>query len=310
MRRVSNFPDLASLAPIEMKPNFLIVGAPKCGTTAMWKYLQDHPDVFLSPRKDMHYFGSDLQFTKRQRFSQTEYLHFFREATEKAVGEASVWYLYSKNAAAEIHRFDPSMKIIIMLRDPVQMMYAHYTQMRFNGLGDENLTTFEEALDAEEDRKQGRRIPKENTLPQALFYREIGKLAEQIQRYQQFFPPEQILYLFQEDMKDKMAQMYRETLSFLQVDPNHPMDFPRINRHKVVRFEWVRKSISIIPQSFKQKLPVSARKHLSKRIRKINSKHAKRAPLQPDLAQILRKERAEDILFLSQTTGRDLQHWK
>ena len=66
-----------------MKPNFLIVGAPKCGTTAMWKYLQAHPDVFLSPRKDMHYFGSDLRFSKRKRFSEAEYLQFFAGAKEK-----------------------------------------------------------------------------------------------------------------------------------------------------------------------------------------------------------------------------------
>ena len=84
-----------------MIPNFLIVGAPKCGTTAMWRYLQAHPNIFLSPRKDIHYFGSDLRFTKRSTFSHSEYLQFFASATEKAVGEASVWYLYSQKAAEE-----------------------------------------------------------------------------------------------------------------------------------------------------------------------------------------------------------------
>ena len=108
-----------------MKPNFLIVGAPKCGTTALWRYLNAHPDIFMSPRKDMHFFGSDLDFTKRSRFTQKEYEQFFEHATQKAIGEASVWYLYSQKAAQEIAAYRPDMKIIIMVRDPIQIMYAH-----------------------------------------------------------------------------------------------------------------------------------------------------------------------------------------
>ncbi|MAA79424.1 MAG: hypothetical protein CL916_09200 [Deltaproteobacteria bacterium] len=293
-----------------MRPNFLIVGAPKCGTTAMWKYLQQHPDIFLSPRKDMHYFGSDLDFRVRTRFSKKEYEDFFSDAKEKARGEASVWYLFSKHAAEEIHAYDPNMKIIIMLRDPIPLMYAHYTQMRLNALGDEDITTFEEALAAEAARKRGQRIPKHNTLPSALFYTEIGRLSIQIQRYLDVFPREQILFLFQEDMGKNMEEVYRQTLEFLDVDLNHQTSFERVNTHKEIRSEWIRTLIGATPQSIKSLLSSKRRVKVSRWLRRVNMKHAQRPNLDPKLERKLRLEFSSEIDALSAVIGRNLEHWK
>ena len=291
-----------------MKPNFLIVGAPKCGTTAMWKYLNQHPEVFLSPRKDIHFFGSDLKFRRRSRFSQTEYESFFSDCTEKARGEASVWYLHSQKAAEEIHQYDPNMKIIIMLRDPIQLMYAHYTQMRLNALGDEDLPTFEQALAAEPARRNGKQIPKNNSIVSALYYTDIGTLSTQIQRYLNIFPREQILFLFQEDMKTKMPEMYIQTLEFLGVHTDFAPDFTKVNTHKEIRSEFLRKVIGKTPTPFKRILPATKQKKLSRWLRKINSKHAKRPALDPQLEYRLEpnfhgNRRAFAIVH------RDLNHW-
>ncbi len=293
-----------------MKPNFLIVGAPKCGTTAMWRYLNQHPDVFLSPRKDIHFFGSDLAFRRRSRFTPTEYEAFFSDCTEKVRGEASVWYLHSKNAAQEIWNYNSKMKIIIMLRDPIQLMYAHYTQMRLNALGDEDLPTFSQALDAEAARKRGERIPQNNSIVSALFYTEIGKLSVQIQRYLDIFPKEQILFLFQEDMKTKMPTLYKETLSFLEVPTDFLPDFARINSHKEIRYEFVRKLIGKTPTSFKRILPATKQQQLSRWLRKINTRHAKRPALDPQLEHRLRAQFKAEIDALSVLVERDLNHWK
>jgi hypothetical protein len=293
-----------------VNPNFLIVGAPKCGTTAMWRYLEQHPDVFLSPRKDMHFFGSDLDFRVRTRFSQTEYESFFSDIHVTARGEASVWYLHSKQAAEEIHAYDPNMKIIIMLRDPIQLMYAHYTQMRLNALGDEDIHSFAEALHAEPARKRGKQIPKHNTLASALFYTEIARLSIQITRYLELFPREQILFLFQEDMKSKMPELYRDTLLFLGVDPDFKIPFTKINTHKEIRFEFIRTLIGSTPQSIKSLLPSNGRKRLQRWLRKINMKHATRTPLEPKLEKKLRAQFSSEIDALSAILGRDLSHWK
>ena len=293
-----------------MRPNFLIVGAPKCGTTAMWRYLNQHPEVFLSPRKDMHYFGSDLDFSVRTRFSQAEYEAFFANTTAQAKGEASVWYLHSKRAAEEIHAYDPNMKIIIMLRDPISLMYAHYTQMRLNALGNEDITSFEEALEAEPARKRGQRIPKHNTLPSALYYTEIARLSVQIQRYLDVFPKEQILFIFQEDMHKNTTEEYRKTLLFLGVDPDVQISFDKINTHKEIRFEFIRTLIGATPQSVKSYIPRSWRHKASKMIRKMNTKHAKRKPIDPDLEKKLRMQFSSEIDALAAIIGKDLSSWK
>ena len=115
------------------KPDFFIVGAPKGGTTAMNAYLGQHPEIFIAERKELHFFGTDLDFSS-PRITQEQYLSCFSEVqNEKRVGETSVWYLYSKQAAVEIKKFCPSANIIIMLRNPVDMLYSQHSQFLYNG---------------------------------------------------------------------------------------------------------------------------------------------------------------------------------
>src|SRR6266545_5937438 len=131
------------------RPDFFIVGAPKCGTTALNDYLKDHPEIFISARKELHFFGSDLVFRGPRRITEQEYLSFFAPARhEKRLGEASVWYLYSQQAAAEIKAFSPAARIIIMLRNPVDMMYSLHSQRLYNGR--ETISDFAKALATEE----------------------------------------------------------------------------------------------------------------------------------------------------------------
>jgi hypothetical protein len=292
-----------------IRPNFLIVGAPKCGTTAMWRYLGAHPEIWMCPRKDMHYFGSDLNFKRRDRFTEEEYLAFFEEAGGRAVGEASVWYLYSKKAAEEIHRFDPSMKIIVMLREPVSLMYAHYTQMRYNGLGDEDQTSFQAALDREEARAEGWDLPEGTPLPEALLYRRIATLSGQIMRYYEVFPPEQIHIVLQDDMKRDMAGTYRKTLDFLGVDPGFETDFKRVNTHKTIRSERLRSLVRATPAAFKDMLPRGMRMQFRQLMRRFNSKHGNREPLGAELKGRLREDFRDEIATLADLIGRDLGDW-
>ena len=94
------------------KPNLFIVGAPKCGTTSMFSYLQQHPDIFMSNNKEPHYFGSDLtRIGNLYNFTENEYLKLFLNANnEKIIGEASTHYLYSKTAPKEIKSFNKESK--------------------------------------------------------------------------------------------------------------------------------------------------------------------------------------------------------
>src|SRR5580704_4939990 len=116
-------------SPAIKKPDCFLVGAPKCGTTAMADYLAGHPDVFMA-KKEMHVFGADLHFASHfYRRNLGAYLQeFSRRTTQGVAGEASVWYLLSGQAAAEIKAFNPEARIVIMLREPVEVLYSLYYQ--------------------------------------------------------------------------------------------------------------------------------------------------------------------------------------
>ena len=123
------------------KPDFFIAGAPKCGTTAMHTYLQTHPEVFVSKVKEPSFFATDLHNSNPLVCNIEEYLSLFAEVRdEKRVGEASTGYFYSQNAAKELKEFNPSASIIIMLRNPVDMMYSLHGQLLYQG--NEDLVNF------------------------------------------------------------------------------------------------------------------------------------------------------------------------
>ena len=163
------------------RPDFFIVGAFKAGTTALYEYLRAHPQIFMSVPKEPMYFGQDLT-PRYRRMTEDEYLALFGAAgADQHAGEASPWYLYSKSAAQEIRDFEPTRSVIIMLRNPVDVMYSQHSQLVFNQR--EDLTDFAQALAAEDDRLAGHRLPADAIRPEALYYRHSVRFTEQIARY-------------------------------------------------------------------------------------------------------------------------------
>lgn len=152
-----------------MKPliNCSIVGMPKAGTTSLHEYLAQHPDIFMSPDKEPHYFSTDLLqegeemhgFAKYTRYPSPEAYQalFSGRDTEKIIGESSVFYLFSKNAAKELYAHNPDIKIIIMLRELSAFLYSIHSQGLFSG--NEVEKNFERALALEEQRKLGQELP-------------------------------------------------------------------------------------------------------------------------------------------------------
>jgi len=132
------------------KPDFFIVGAPKCGTTSMYHYLRQHDQIFMPDEKEPHYFGEDLK-KRPDKFidNEDEYLNLFKDAKpDQKLGEASTFYLYSKSASREIKEYNPDAKIIIMLRNPIDFLNSLHSQLLFSGNEDE--PDFEIAMELEE----------------------------------------------------------------------------------------------------------------------------------------------------------------
>ena len=129
-------------------PDFFIVGAPKCGTTSLHRYLQAHPQLFLPERKELPYLASDLTDQRDgMALSDEAYHGHFRGAGSRIAGASWVMYLYSKRAATELRAFSPDARILVLLRNPVEMLYSYHSQLLTHGL--EEIENFEEALDAE-----------------------------------------------------------------------------------------------------------------------------------------------------------------
>lgn len=293
------------------KPDFFIVGAPKCGTTAMYEYLRQHPEIFMPKVKETYFFGRDLHF-RFGRFTEKEYFRLFNEVqNEKRVGEVSTWYLYSKSAAFEIKEFAPSAQIIIMLRNPVDVIYAWHSQLLY--VGDEDIKDFKAALDAEEDRKKGKRIPKQCQVIEGLFYKEIVKFSEQVKRYFDVFGRNNIHVIIFDDFKNNTPEVYRNTLRFLGVDENfRPSSFRVVNPNKKVRSVLLRDSLNNPLVRLMGKICLPSRRlrsYVRKKLKQFNTLYVPRPPMDPELRRRLQAEFAPEVKRLSDLLGRDLTHW-
>ena len=294
-----------------MPPSFFIVGAPKCGTTSLNDYLRQHPALFIPERKELHYFGSDLRFTKTQRPTREDYLaHFDPAQPGQIAGEASVWYLFSQLAAKEIHDFCPAAKIIIMLRNPTDMLYSLHSQYLFES--NEDLSDFAAALAAEEDRSQGRRLPPGSNYREGLLYRRVARFAEQVRRYLDVFPREQIHLIDFDDFSRDTPRVFAETLQFLGVNPAFRCHFEVRNPNKQVHSKSLHSFLNNPGQLailLGRLFPKSLRRGLVSRLKKANSPTAPRPPLDSELRAELNREFAPDVAALGELLGRDFSKW-
>lgn len=147
------------------KPNFFIIGAPKCGTTSLAAWLAEHPQIFMSPIKEPQFFNKDVGFPMK---SLQAYEKLFKDASSGhiAVGEATVLYLYSKVAVRNILDYNPDAKFIVCLRNPVDMAYSLHEQWFFNGI--EDIEDFKEAW-LMQDIERGRHRPHDAMIQSCCF---------------------------------------------------------------------------------------------------------------------------------------------
>ncbi len=300
-----------------MKANLFIVGAPKCGTSAMAQYLAAHPDIYMA-RKEMHFFGQDLRFGPQfYRRDQNAYLAEFKAWNgQRWAAEASVWYLFSASAANEIKAFNPDSRIIIMLRKPSEMLHSLYRQFCFDG--NEHLSTFKEALQAEDDRRAGRRMKRQTYLPQGLLYRETVRYTNQVRRYFNAFGRENVKVILYDDFAADVPGAYRETLEFLGLDPSRAKaDLKVINPAKNVKSRILRAALNdplvrsavLAARPCIPKRVFAALQHVEAWLRQSNTRNARRLQPARELKAQLDIEFAPEVERLGGLLARDLAHW-
>ncbi|MBA3646965.1 MAG: sulfotransferase [Chitinophagales bacterium] len=307
-------------------PNFFIVGAAKSGTTSLYEYMKMHPQVYMAPIKETHHFSSDIDNTKfRPNYARSlnkdlskflqgdmsdgifhafvkdwdQYTQLFKNVNgEKAIGEVTNSYLYSKEAAQNIFSRFSNAKIIMMLRNPVERAFSHYLMDLRIGYERDN---FMDAL-----KKDMARDPKGWGI--SNLYVEVGMYYEQVKRYIDIFPERQRrIYIF-DDFKKDPGLIVKDMFSFLGVNPNVEIDYSqkfnpsfipknkmigKLNSQKRIK-DWLK---GILPKSVKSKFKKTL--YTDKNLPAITLSEKKY------LSEIFR----DNVMKLSQLLNRDLSNW-
>jgi len=288
-------------------PNFIVIGAAKAGTTALYWYLAEHPAVFMSPVKETNYFAYGLDENGRllygdpdvHRFpvkSFPEYEQLFVEAGgAQAIGEASPIYLECPQAAAQIRERLPAVRLICSIRHPVDRAYSDYLMYL---------------------RRRGRRFdPSHELNPDSEWARpdsrwmQVSKYHEQLTRYFAAFPRDQIHIILFDELKRNPAKVVEDVYRAVGVDPEFVPDFDTphaIGGMPASRFLEGLFTTSGISMAIRPWVPKQATNWV-KRLRKRNMREAPALPA--ELKRELTGHFQEDIRKTSELIGRNLQHW-
>lgn len=295
------------------KPDFFIVGAGKSGTTALYEYLRAHPRIFMSDVKEPRYFADDMPGLLNRVATEEPYLSLFDRAEKShlAVGEASPQYLYSATAIRNIRAFNAASKLIVMLRNPIDLSHAAHAECLYWGVEYEQ--DFEKAWRLQPLRRAGRCVPRACTQATVLLWSAMARLGEQVQRLLDVFPREQVAFVFFEDFVRDTKRVYAQILDFLGVPNDGRRAFPRFNENRRNRSRLLGRILLNPPRGLDglkraaQRLPVA--RDVWRMLTRLNTAPAARRALRPAFRAELVEEFREDILKLSSLLRRDLQNW-
>ena len=296
-------------------PNFFIVGAAKAGTSSLFNYITQHPEVYNTPLKEPCYFafkGQDVCFTgpgdenlnRSVITKREEYLALFDGVTnEKAIGEASVVYLCDENAPYAIREEVPDAKIIIVLRSPADRAYSSYMHKIRDGFESEG--SFRRALmrEGERDKAGWQHI---------WMYSKLSFYADSLQRYQSLFPKNNIRVFLFDDLQNDIPSVLRSVFDFLGVDPSFSVNFSRkynvSAKPKSPVIQRLLKGDSKAKQIFKNIFPHSFRSQLRTTIEKFNLDE-KYMTMPSEEKKYLISLFYDDVKKTEQLTNKDLSTW-
>lgn len=300
-------------------PDFLIIGAGKSGTTSIDNYLKQHPEIFMSERKEPNFFAYEkldpqtlihdkgqLKYYQNSILNLKDYLELFEQAAPGQIkGEVSNTYLYIQDAPHRIKHYIPDVKLIVILRQPVERLYSRYLHLA----RDNRLPTkkFSDVLD-----KNTIWWERNDLIKEGMYYKNLS-------RYFELFPSGNIKVFLFEDFNKYPERTLQSIFKFLGVDDNFKPDYStRYNRSGFIKNKIYDKLIghnSIIMRSIKNTLPdtydnLKSNLVLQKVVNRVRDINLKRPKIDPELKNtILCQIYREDIIKLQKLIQRDLSHW-
>ncbi len=295
-------------------PNFLVIGAAKSGTTSLYHYLAQHPDVFMSPVKEPNFFalegeksafrapGADQRINRWSITNVEAYRRLFEGvAKEKAIGEASPLYLYSPRAPGRIRHHVPGAKLIAVLRDPAERAYSSF--LHLVRLGRETIPDFAQALDAEDERVR-------DNWEWIWHYKRMGFYHEQLSRYYETFGRDQVRVYLYEDLNGDPVGVVRDAYGFLGVDDSFAPDVSHQYMKSGVPKSRTLYKVLREPHPIKSVLKHLFPKDLRRRtLLRLQNRVLVRPPFPAEARRELKEAYREDVLKLQGLIGRDLSGW-
>jgi hypothetical protein len=294
-------------------PDFFIVGAPKCGTTALASYLRAHPRIFLSRVKEPNYFCFDAPGLRVIDRLDTYGRLFASAKPGQLCGEASTAYLFSNDAVPAILDANPAARIIVLVRDPLEMVLSHHSQKLYSL--EENEPDFEIAWRLSAERAQGRKVAADCRAPRYLDYRAIGRLGEQVRRLKTLVPETQLHTIVFDDLRADPGAVYRDTLAFLGLTQDGQNAFAIVNARKTNAWPALARLLRRPPAPVRR-LKLAAKRAFPAQTKAVGlfvHRLNQRPQERPTLAESVRGEMVaafkDDVLLLAELLKRDLSHW-
>lgn len=295
-------------------PSFLIIGAAKTGTTSLYSWLKQHPQVYMTPVKETNFFafeGENLDFppgTVNEKYLANcktnieSYCEQFKGVTnEIAIGEASPIYLYNPKAAERILHYIPNAKLIVILRNPIERAYSNFLHHIREGY--EPLSDFNEAIQEEKNRI-------DKNWWWGFHYIQVGFYYNQLKQYFNRFDTSQIKVYLYEDLKNTPVDVIRDIFKFIDVDDKFIPDMSLkynvtgIPNNKVLH-HFLSKP-NLVKSALKQVIPVNLIQHLTVNV----SNHNLTKPsLNPEIKKQLIQKYRDDVLKVQELIKCDLSIW-
>jgi hypothetical protein len=309
-----------------------IVGAPRCGTTTLASFLQQHPDVCFSAVKEPHFFSRDevagLPDDEFRKLVDEEYIdRFFSQCSgeEQLRAEGSVTYLYTPERVARLLEIWPDARFVIAVRDPLSMLPSLHARLLVTG--DETIRDFPSAWAKIGDRAKGKSIPRSAIDPRWLRYDWAGELGRNVARFFEAVGRDRCHVIVFDDLASDPEGTYREMCAFLGIEPWANTNFRPQRINKSIRIGWLQRLLKRPPKAVrtvlagekyrtrekkleaKESKAIAAIFRVRKRLLDWNKVPAKREPLDPALRARIIDRLRDDVVLLAKTIDRDLSHW-
>jgi hypothetical protein len=299
---------------IDPPPSFFIVGAPRCGTTALSRALKDHPQISFSKPKETHFFLLAPEMPVDElRSTYLGVHHGGLTAEHKALGDGSVSYLYTPESIERALRFDPRAKFIAAVRNPLDLVPSYHARMVYDL--EEDVADFSAAWDLQASRAAGQNIPKRCHDARLLLYGECGKLGQHVERLFEVAGRERCLIVVYDDFAKDQRAVYQRVLEFVGVEDDGRTKFSRKAENRGFKSSFLQQFVMNPPPwtlrliEYSNKTMVRRLKRIRRTIEDFNTFPRTRPPLAPEMRAMLRAYYADDVAKLSGLLGRDLSHW-